>query len=292
MSRNHHKLVSRCFNAVFFMSRFRYVLIICVIVIGTLAIDLMLTRHAAYSVDIGPLNQLQCQTGSGLSKQLNIQVYTAVAAHQITQTLCQSALIQHHYGSVKLSWQARDTLSAVNLLNKDFEVIMGREHSLQGLVPNFAELYSPIIKFNGFSVYWFSYQQIDFNQLQNKTIGLVQDTLSHTHYLLPLQDLKTHHRNIDELDIRYYPDNYSLYKAFDSREVDMISTIELFRNGREDGLNSTRITNGNSATLFVSHTMSPSVRCEVIDALNPIVDYLTKVLNVRSVETTAAECEG
>lgn len=214
-----------------------------------------------------------------------------IEAHKITGSLCNSPVIQQHYGSVRLSWQPRETVTAVNILNQDFEVIMGREHSLKGLVPHFSLLYSPIISFDGFSVFWFSHQAIDFSTLTNQRIGLVEDNLSHTHYLLPLQDLKARSSNIDDLDIHYYADNYSLYEAFDNREVDMISTIAVFRNGREDGLHSVKITDRNSATLFVTNDLPDKVRCELADALSPLVEYLTRILNLISVETSQSGCQ-
>lgn len=252
--------------------------------------NLLLTRHQSVSLPIGPLNEVQCQTGSGLVNQLNIQLYTPVRANEITQFLCDSTLIKQHYGSVRLSWQARDTLTPINLLNQDFDVIMGREHSLKGLVPSFSQLYSPIIKFDGFSVYWFSRKAIEFSELEKLRIGLVEDPLSHTHYLLPLQDLKARSSNIDALDIHYYADNYSLYEAFDRREVDIISTIEMFRKGRNDGLHSVRITTDNSATLFVTSELSNAVRCELLTALEPVVEHLSTILNLSSVQTSLTGC--
>ena len=273
------------------MSLSRYVLIICLCVIITLGLSLSLTQQHVSAVNIGPLNQLECETGSALSEQLSLQVYTPVAAHKITQTLCDSPLIQARYGSVMLSWQARETLSAVNLLNQDFDIVMGREHSLKGLLPSFSELYIPIIKFDGISVFWFSHRAIEFDRLTEHAIGLVEDTLSHTHYLLPLQDLKSRHINIDMLDIHYYPDSYSLYAAFDSGEVDMISTIESFRHGREEGLHSVRITDVNSATLFASHTLPGPIRCEVTSALTPMTEHLSVVLKLRSAVTNLSGCE-
>ena len=253
--------------------------------------NLLLTCHQSGPLAIGPLNEVQCQTGSALGDQLNIQLYTPVRANKITQFLCDSTLVKQHYGSVRLSWQARDTLTSINLLNQDYDVIMGREHSLKGLVPSFSQLYAPIIKFDGFSVYWFSHQAIEFSQLDKLRIGLVEDPLSHTHYLLPLQDLKARSSNIAALDIKYYADNYSLYEAFDRREVDMISTIELFRKGREDGLHSFRITTGNSATLFVKSDISDAVRCELSTALEPVIEHLSTILNLSSVKTSLPGCD-
>lgn len=272
------------------MSLARYVLIILLAVVGILGGDLMLTQHRVASLDIGPLNQQTCSTHSGLAKQLSIQVYAPVAIHSITNNLCNSRLIQQHYGSVTLSWQARETLTAINLLNQDFDVVMGREHSLNGLVPEFSRLYAPLVNFAGFSVYWFSHQPLDFTHLESYQIGLVEDTLSHTHYLLPLQDLKARHINIEDLNIRYFSDNYSLYKAFDNRQVDMISTIQQFRVGREDGLQSQLISDGNSATVFASRTLPEPVQCEVTKALKPMIKHLSAILKLTSVEVKLQGC--
>ena len=82
-----------------------------------------------------------------------------------------------------------------------------------------------------------------------------------------------------------------MYEAFDNREVDMISTIAVFRNGREDGLHSVKITDRNSATLFVTNDLPDKVRCELADALSPIVEYLTRILNLISVETSQSGCQ-
>ncbi|NVK54827.1 MAG: hypothetical protein HWE26_04380 [Alteromonadaceae bacterium] len=272
------------------MSRYRFLFITSLLIFVGLSVNLYLTRHVASSVVLGSLNQLNCATGSSNKSLLHIRLYMPAKVQQVSRRLCASPVIAEYYSSVTVSWLPRESMSTVSLLNQDFDVLMGRAHSLNGLLPDFDNLYAPLINIDGFSVSWFSRYPINFAELNARRIGLVNDSLSHTHYLLPLQSLKSHQIAIDTLNITYYSDIYSLYNAFEQGDIDMLSTIDQFANRHPDARYTSVISSNNSTSFFFARHLPHPVTCEIADALTPLIEYMSKLVGLNQAQTEPEGC--
>ena len=272
------------------MSRYRYLFISSLLILIGLSVNLYLTRHTASSISLGALNQVSCSTATTNKPQLHIRLYLAIKVQQISARLCASPIVAQHFSKVIVSWQPREAMSTVSLLNQDFDVLMGRAHSLKGLLPDFDKLYTPQINIDGFAVQWFSRLPIDFNELAHRRIGLVNDPLSHTHYLLPLQSLKAHGIPIDTLNITYFPDIYSLYNAFDEGKIDMLSTIDHFAKEHADARYTSIISNSNSTSFFFARHLTQPVTCEIATALKPLIEHVSALVGLRQVQAMPKNC--
>ena len=196
---------------------------------------------------------------------------SSLYADKIAEQLCHSAAIAARYSGVTVSWKPRWLLSPSEVLNEEYDLIWSRENALRGLVPNYRDYYSLLLNFDNYSVSWFSKgttPELSQDYFNDKRVGILQDTLSQTHHLLPLVSLKNANIQLAEGQLVTFDDASSLYAAFARGQVDLISGGEWLRAEIDAPLNSLFISDKvSAASLFLRKRHAADIECALIKAV-------------------------
>lgn len=226
---------------------------------------------------LGDYHLYQCDTGGAAgSPVFKLQLVTSVRAREIAERLCAAPSVQRTYRGVQVSWKPRALLTAEEILSEEYDVIWSRSHSMAGLVPEYGDHYEPLLHYDHYRVYWYSRggaPQPTADYFHGKRVGLLNDKLSHTLYLLPLASLKEAGVNFSEENLRYFDDAVSLYQAFARDELDLVSGGDYVRTDLDIPLSRTLISgDANAATLFVRKTRAGATDCAVAEAFDGLAD--------------------
>lgn len=226
---------------------------------------------------LGDYHLYQCDTGGEKgSPVFKLQLVTSVRAREIADRLCAAPAIQRSYRSVQVSWKPRAYLTAEEILSEDFDLIWSRTHTMAGLVPEYGDYYEPLLHYDHYRVYWYSRggaPRLTADYFHGKRIGLLNDKLSHTLYLLPLASLKDAGINFSEENLRYFEDAASLYQAFARDELDLVSGGDYVRTDLDIPLRRTLISgDATAATLFVRKKRTAATDCAVAEAFDGFAD--------------------
>lgn len=113
----------------------------------------------------------------------------------LANRLCRHTLVGSEFASVFISWQPRESLTSQDILTGNWQMMWNRDHALSGLVPNWSEFYTVLLKLPSYGIYWFSQQQdIELNRrfFAGKKIGLLADNKSFSGYLAAMSQLNQH----------------------------------------------------------------------------------------------------
>lgn len=230
-------------------------------------------------------DRVSCNTGSSTANTLSIQLIIPIKISQLLTQLCHSERIQSYFSEVEISWRPRNLVTGADIMSTRYDVVMGRSHSFNGLLPNFSDYYARLFELSGYPVYWFAqntYDLADPSVLSVLKIGLVDDPLSHTHYLIPLNYLTTHAGDSVSLNLTYYPDTYALYQSFIDNEVDIISSVEPFSEQLQRPVFKTLIRHADVGSLFINRNLPAQVQCELSKTLRIVTDHLKVTLHLES----------
>lgn len=235
--------------------------------------------------ELGDYHLYRCETGGAASKSpvagdlFSILLVSSSHAREIADRLCNDPAMQRHYSGVEVSWKPRGHLSAEEILGEAYGLIWSRDHSMAGLVPEYGDYYEPLIRYDHYRVYWFSRggaPELTAEYFHGKRIGLLNDKLSHTLYLLPLASLKGAGIEFSAENLIYFDDALSLYDAFARDELDLVSGGDYVQQDLDIPLSRTLISSdANAATLFVRRMRAEGVDCALVAAFSGFAnDYL------------------
>lgn len=234
--------------------------------------------HNNVTVNLGDYFHYRCDTQASVSEQtmtkprFRFLTISSLYADKIAQQLCQSDLIGQYYSGVTISWKPRWLLSPTDILNENYDLIWSRENALHGLVPNFSDYYNLLVEFDNYQVSWFSKgatPQMTQAYFSDKRVGILRDTLSQTHHLLPLVSLKKANIQLDDAQLIQFDDASSLYQAFVNGSVDLMTGGEWLRREVDAPLNALFISDKvRAAALYLRKVHYPAVECELINAVS------------------------
>lgn len=160
------------------------------------------------------------------SRPLTLLLLAPLGAKDIANTLCENPLIQQHYTQVQVHWMDRNHLQASHLLDERFDILWSRSHVLSGILPNYTDYYAEAATFDQYAVYWYSrqpIQSVNADWLNQQRIGLLNDGLSQTHYILPLQAMRAMGLSSRRQNVTLYDQAESLYSDFFSGKINVIT---------------------------------------------------------------------
>lgn len=226
---------------------------------------------------LGDYHIYQCDTGGAETAPVyKLLLVSSVRARDIAERLCAAPSIQRSFSRVQVSWKPRAYLTAEQILGEDYDLIWSRAHSMAGLVPEYGDYYEPLLHYDHYRVYWYSRggaPQLTADYFHGKRIGLLNDKLSHTLYLLPLASLKEAGVSFSEENLRYFDDAESLYQAFARDELDLVSGGDYVRADLDLPLARTLISGDViAATLFVRKNRVAAADCAVAAAFDGFAD--------------------
>jgi len=236
------------------------------------ALLLGLARQHSDGLALGDYHVYQCAVdGARSDKTFTFLAVSSVYAQQIGDSLCRSPLMARHYGRVRISWKPRNLLTGEQVLNEDYDLIWSRTHNMRGLVPDFASYYDTLLRYDHYRVYWFSRvqrPQLTAAFFRGKKIGLLNDSLSHTHYLLPLASLKAAGIDFASEQLVYFDDAMNMYQAFARGDLDLISAGSWLQRDLDVPLYRTLIAdNATAGAVFVRKRHPAEIDCAIIAAL-------------------------
>ena len=179
----------------------------------------------------GEYRSLQCSTGSDDHSLPLFRVLTVVdnGAQAFARRLCSSLIMRQHYSGVEVQWRPRSELSARDIVEERFDLFWNRDRRVQSLVPNFEQYYQTVARLPDYAVAWFSLQQtpqLTPEFFYARSVGLLEDMQSNSHFLMPLMHLKALGVDLTRTRIRYFPNYHALQQAFWSGEVNLISDAD------------------------------------------------------------------
>ncbi|WP_102798196.1 hypothetical protein [Bowmanella denitrificans] len=268
-------------SSLFLLTRPAYLICLSAMLILLIVVTLPFSAQQVSTLALGHYHRYQCQTSNPQAAQpaFRILTVTSMLAQDIADQLCASDVMAQHYRSIIISWKPRGQLNAAQILNEEYDLIWSREHNMQGLVPEFANYYDTLLQYDHYQVYWFSRGDapvISQAGFADKKIGLLNDKLSHTHYLLPLTSIKEAGIEVSDNQLVYFDDGVSLFEAFSRQQVDLISG-GLWLLGEIDlPLQRTLISDhAIAATLFIRKLNNPQINCEAARAMNQFAAVLS-----------------
>ncbi|MCW8125719.1 hypothetical protein [Microbulbifer halophilus] len=243
---------------------------------GAAGFSLWLAKQEAPVPRLGDYHVYRCEAGATADGTFDILAVSSIYAREIADRLCRAPAMARHYGAVRISWKPRGQLGAEAILNEDYDLIWSREHTLRGLVPAFSDFYDTLLRYDHYRVYWFSRDErpeLSREYFRGKKIGLLNDKLSHTLYLLPLESLKAAGVNLSGEELVYFDDAGSLYRAFSRGELDLVSGGLYLQKDLDIPLQRTLIADdATAATLFVRKARAPGIDCEIAAAFDAFTD--------------------
>lgn len=262
------------------LSRRLYCAIVSLLLVCALGVSLWITRQQVSPPTLSDYHTYQCgvagasREGDGPGSRFRILSVTSMYAREIADYLCASPVVAKHYAGIEISWKPRSYLTAEQVLNEEYDLIWSRAHNMRGLVPEFANYYDTLLRIGHYQVYWFSREQkpeITPQFLKGRRLGLLNDRLSHTHYLLPLESLKQSGVPIDEQELVYFDDALSLITAFREGSIDLISGGLWLEQDLDIPLQRTLISDSAvAAGLFLRKQRAAAVDCEIIAAFQQV----------------------
>lgn len=220
----------------------------------------------------------RCHAGSENHQAplFRLLLVSAAGARDIADHLCASPAVRAHYRAVEASWQPRGQLGAEDILGETYDLIWSRDHTMAGLVPEYGDYYEPLLHYDHYRVYWFSRgapPQVSAEYFRGKRIGLLNDKLSHTLYLLPLASLKEAGIDFRAQNLIYFDDAASLYRAFARDELDLVSGGDYVERDLDLPLSRTLISGDvNAATLFVRKQRIREMDCTLAEVFDGFAD--------------------
>ncbi|WP_105103102.1 hypothetical protein [Microbulbifer pacificus] len=227
--------------------------------------------------ELGDYHLYRCETGGESTAPVyRLLLVSSVRAREIADRLCAAPSVQRGYSAVQVSWKPRAYLTAEEILSEEYDLIWSRAHSMAGLVPEYGDYYEPLLQYDHYRVYWYSRggsPKLSADYFHGKRIGLLNDKLSHTLYLLPLASLKEAGVNFGEENLRYFDDAASLYQAFARDELDLVSGGDYVRTDLDIPLSRTLISGDvTAATLFVRKKRVAGIDCALAAAFDGFAD--------------------
>lgn len=260
----------------FLTSHKAYWAMLAVVLTAGALLCLWLSRQEAVLPPLGDYHVYGCETGGSGNDSFTLLTVSSIFARDIADNLCRDPAMAQQYGSVRISWKPRQQLTAEEVLNEDYDLIWSREHSLRGLVPEFANYYESLLRYDQYKVYWFSRggkPELSQSYFHGKRIGLLKDRLSHTFHLLPLASLKQLGVDISQQPLIYFDDAISLYRAFAAGELDLVSGGLFLEQDLDIPLQRTLMAdNVVAATLFVRKARPRSIDCAIARAFDGATD--------------------
>ncbi|GAC15568.1 substrate-binding domain-containing protein [Aliiglaciecola lipolytica] len=273
------------------MSRRQYSLALLFLMGCLVSLGAILTRQSVPDIQLSDYSAYSCQTGTQVESSLKLHLAIPIFIKTIAETLCQSESIRQEYNSVIVSWKPRDAITAADIIDSQFSLLMGRKHTFTGLVPTFETSYKPLepkVNFTEYPVYWFSrapFAQNSYSQLVGKRIGIINDKVSHTHYLLPLTALAEANVHLDQVELHYYDNAYKLYDAFKNEQIDLISSGAWFEHELAGHVYKSLITaDANIGDIFVSNQLSKLQQCEIYRAIQPFIQFINQLTQNRQLQ--------
>ncbi|MCK7596242.1 hypothetical protein M0G74_03045 [Microbulbifer sp. CAU 1566] len=250
------------------------------------ALCLWLSAHTGTVPETGYYHLYQCETRGPAKRAdgegklfFSVLLVSSSHAREIADNLCKNPAMGRHYAGVQVSWKPRSHLAAEDILSEAYDLIWSRTHSMAGLLPEYGDYYEPLLRYDHYRVYWFSRgaePELTAEYFHGKRIGLLNDKLSHTLYLLPLASLKDAGIEFSAENLIYFDDAVSLYQAFARDELDLVSGGDYVQQDLDIPLSRTLISSdANAATLFVRRKRAPGIECALVAAFNGFAnDYL------------------
>ncbi len=205
---------------------FYYVIAVAAVIAGFVLVSTLLAQTQLGEVSLGDYNSFACSTPDGqAARKFRVLTLTSVRFEELANALCRIGA-EHGFGSVEVSWHARGHLTSQDIISGRYDLFWNRLHLVQGMVPNHADYYRPILDTPTYELFWLTLSPnpiSDARYFRDKTIGLLDDPESQTFFLQPSAWLSARDIRLEESQIRYYEDIGSLYAGFVRGEVDLVS---------------------------------------------------------------------
>lgn len=263
------------------MSRLHY--LGCVILIGLiLGLSLFFVfQPGQVNLQLSDYHKYECSTGSNKPDTFKYLTAIPLLNQKIAESLCSDPNITSHFGQVEIIWKNRNQLTANDLLNGKITLLWSRDNNLVGLLPSYQDYFNKLLDINNYSVFWYSrvknahYSEAFFSHVR---IGLLNNEISQTHYLLPMDALKKNNIPMHKLDIIYFDDTYSLYQAFKDNHIDLMPSGASFDQQLDFSVEKLLISSDvRAASLYLDKNQPEAVRCAVKQAIHPVLGYLAQL---------------
>lgn len=274
----HHPIVNRYAKLV-------YAAFVLTFLFAAFAIISGLSHHRWQTPKLQDYSRFQCQTAANRSLA-NFNIYMPVSrfASELALRACQSSTLAEHYSAVTVSWQPRNTITPQILLDEEFDLIWSRERTMLAMLPNFYKYYQVLEHSPHYSVYWLSLKDkpmLTPAYFAGKTLGIFEDTNSQTNYLLPLDSLKKAGISLPAEQFKRYNDRASLYQAFITGQVDLITYPKWLPNGQEIDEHHRLLIDDNlpTGTWYARRKLldNPRLRCELLAVMTSLKTFYLQI---------------
>ncbi|MCP5326690.1 MAG: hypothetical protein H7A09_10265 [Oceanospirillaceae bacterium] len=263
------------------MSASRYLhLVKALLVLLACCICLMLLApHRVSQLVLADFTHYQCQVNHAAGQEtFNIYIPTDMLARQLADELCQHTLAGSRYRNVQISWQPRSALHTRELMQQQYQLFWNREHVLSGMLPDWQQVYYPLLKLPHYEIDWFSQHaglQLRQGDFSAQRIGLLADTDSQSGYRLPRMQLNE--LQIAESQLQYFPTREALITAFMAGQLDIIPALPV-QLPQWPANQRLRITDqAEMGDWYLSRSVDPALHCSLRDALqifNPLLQRI------------------
>lgn len=257
--------------------------VVLLVILGVMG-TVLLTQDKLKPLTLGSYQSYQCRTGAVDKEKPVYRILTVLhkRAEELANTLCQSDVMREYYSGVDIQWMKRSQLSARQIVEEDFDLLWGRNRQAQGLVPNFSQYYQPLLHLPDYKVFWFSLNenpQANADYFRGKHIGLLEDMQSNSHFLLPLNHLKSLGVSLSDVKITYYTNYFMLEDAFWRGDIDLMSDGHWLPESSDGKTLYRELIDGNSSmgNWYVRVNRHVQTDCRVLAALK---EFSTTLANI------------
>ncbi|MCS6211586.1 phosphate/phosphite/phosphonate ABC transporter substrate-binding protein [Shewanella baltica] len=262
-----------------------YAGIVLLLLISIFSINGLLSRHHWQAPKLQDYSRFQCQTTAN-ANLVSFNIYMPVSrfASELALSACQSPILAEQYSQVTVSWQPRNSITPQILLDEEFDLIWSRERTMLAMLPNFYNYYQVLEHSPHYSVYWLSLKDkpmLTPAYFAGKILGIFEDTNSQTNYLLPLDSLKKAGISLPAEQFKRYSDRASLYQAFITGQVDLITYPKWLPNGQEIDENHRLLIADNlpTGTWYARRELldNPRLRCELLAVMTSLKTFYLQI---------------
>ncbi|CAM3753541.1 MULTISPECIES: hypothetical protein [Pseudoalteromonas] len=171
---------------------------------------------------------VRCQTTSSANKNVLI-VYVPIKAmaNDVTNVLCDDAVVAKQYGEVTTYWGNKSS-DTIDFLGKGIaDLILAKENLMDAFMAQTTYNYKAVVGFPSYTAFIISSKEkpkIEKQYFLDKRIGLLDYPTSRSGHILPKQMFKQLDINMDNLTIVYASSHQELRELLATGSVDLISS--------------------------------------------------------------------
>jgi|GEM_PF-3910871 len=172
-------------------------------------------------------SRYQCLTGGDGRKTLEVLGVLELQFESLAPQLCADSTVAAHYSRVSILWRYADQLDLKSIYEKRYHLVLSTPELLHRTRLESGKDYAAIATYPDTASYLFALNQAPVATaayFRNKRLGLKDDPISRSGYLIPQALLQQLGLDQSQLEILYYKSHSELHGALLRGEVDVIAS--------------------------------------------------------------------